>query len=43
MIKAAVISQKVNAPIKLMYTREDDMTGGIYRPMYQATYRAALD
>lgn len=43
LIEAAVISQKVNAPIKLMYTREDDMTGGIYRPMYQATYRAALD
>ncbi|TVP50220.1 MAG: xanthine dehydrogenase family protein molybdopterin-binding subunit [Mongoliibacter sp.] len=43
LIEAAVISQKVNAPIKLMYSREDDMTGGIYRPMYQATYRAALD
>ncbi|MFL0685338.1 MAG: molybdopterin cofactor-binding domain-containing protein [Algoriphagus aquaeductus] len=43
LIEAAVISQKVNAPIKLIYTREDDMTGGIYRPMYQATYRAALD
>ncbi|MDH5368245.1 MAG: molybdopterin-dependent oxidoreductase [Cyclobacteriaceae bacterium] len=42
-IEAAVISQKMNAPIKLMYTREDDMTGGIYRPSYQATYRAALD
>jgi isoquinoline 1-oxidoreductase beta subunit len=43
LIEAAVISQKVNAPIKLIYSREDDMTGGIYRPMYQATYRAALD
>jgi isoquinoline 1-oxidoreductase beta subunit len=43
LIEAAVISQKVNAPVKLIYTREDDMTGGIYRPMYQATYRAALD
>ncbi|GAA0880957.1 xanthine dehydrogenase family protein molybdopterin-binding subunit [Algoriphagus jejuensis] len=43
LIEAAVISQKVNAPVKLTYTREDDMTGGIYRPMYQATYRAALD
>ena len=30
-------------PIKLIYTREDDMTYGIYRPMYTATYRAALD
>lgn len=43
MIEAAAISQKVNAPVKLMYTREDDMTYGIYRPTYTATYRAALD
>lgn len=42
-VEAAVISQKMNAPIKLMYTREDDMTFGIYRPAYYATYRAALD
>lgn len=41
--EAALISKKVKAPIKLMYTREDDMTYGIYRPMYTATYRAALD
>ncbi len=43
MVEAALISQKVKAPIKLMYTREDDMTNGIYRPTYQAIYRAALD
>src|SRR6218665_115603 len=43
LIEAALISKKVNAPVKLMYTREDDMTYGIYRPMYTATYRAALD
>jgi len=41
--EAALISKKVKAPIKLIYTREDDMTYGIYRPMYTATYRAALD
>ncbi len=41
--EAALISQKMNAPVKLVYSREDDMTGGIYRPAYQATYRAALD
>ena len=43
MVEAAVISQKLQAPVKLMYTREDDMTYGIYRPTYTATYRAALD
>lgn len=43
LIEAALISQKVKAPIKLVYSREDDMTNGIYRPTYQAIYRAALD
>lgn len=43
MTEAALISRKVKAPVKLVYSREDDMTYGIYRPMYTATYRAALD
>ena len=43
LIEAALISQKMKAPVKLQYTREDDMTSGIYRPAYSATYRAALD
>ena len=43
MVEAAVISQKLNAPVKMVYTREDDMTYGIYRPTYTATYKAALD
>ena len=42
-VEAAAISKAVNAPIKLVYTREDDMTQGTYRPAYQVTYRAALD
>jgi isoquinoline 1-oxidoreductase subunit beta len=42
-VEAALISQATKSPIKLVYTREDDMTGGIYRPTYHATYRAALD
>jgi len=33
----------VGAPVKLVYTREDDMSQGTYRPAYRATYRAALD
>jgi isoquinoline 1-oxidoreductase beta subunit len=43
MVEAALISQKAGVPIKMVYSREDDMTYGIYRPSYSATYRAALD
>lgn len=43
MIEAALISQKIQAPVKMVYTREDDMSAGVYRPTYSATYRAALD
>ncbi len=42
-VEAAVISQKVGAPVKLVYSREDDMTQGTYRPSYKVTLRAALD
>ena len=43
MVEAALISKQANAPIKLIYKREDDVSGGIYRPTYQLTYRAAFD
>ena len=43
MVEAAVISEQIQKPVKLMYSREDDMTYGIYRPTYTATYKAALD
>lgn len=43
MVEAAVISQKLNAPVKMIYTREEDMTNGIYRPAYTATFKAGLD
>lgn len=42
-LEAAAISKKMDAPIKLIYTREDDMTQGTYRPAYRSTYKAALD
>lgn len=41
--EAAVISKEMNQPVKLVYSREDDMTQGTYRPAYHAYYRAALD
>jgi len=43
LIEAALISEKVQAPVKLVYSREDDMTSGIYRPSYQISYKAGLD
>lgn len=43
MVEAALISQKMKAPVKLIYSREDEITFGIYRPAYHALYRAALD
>ncbi|RRQ47889.1 xanthine dehydrogenase family protein molybdopterin-binding subunit [Maribacter algicola] len=42
-VEAAVISKKVQAPIKLVYTREDDMTQGTYRPAYKVRFKAGLD
>jgi CO/xanthine dehydrogenase Mo-binding subunit len=42
-LEAAAISQKMGAPIKMIYTREDDMTQGTYRPAYLSTYQAGLD
>lgn len=43
MVEAALISQNIKAPVSLIYSREDDMAAGVYRPTYSATYRAALD
>ena len=42
-LEAAAISYKIGHPIKLIYTREDDMTQGVYRPSYKAKYKAGLD
>jgi len=36
-------SGKPGIPVKMVWTREDDMKGGYYRPMYVHALRAALD
>ncbi|MEN7549415.1 molybdopterin cofactor-binding domain-containing protein [Rapidithrix thailandica] len=41
-VEAAKVSQLAKAPVKVVWTREDDMTGGYYRPAGMYKYRAAL-
>jgi len=41
--KALAVGGKPNIPVKLVWTREDDMKGGYYRPAYLHTIRAGLD
>lgn len=41
--EAAELSSIVKAPIKLIWTKEDDMTGGTYRPACRYRFEAALD
>ena len=42
-IEAAQISSKVNAPVKLIWTREDDIKGGYYRSRTLTTMKGAID
>jgi isoquinoline 1-oxidoreductase subunit beta len=43
--EAAMIALKIKgaAPVKLVWTREDDMQAGYYRPMYYHAIKAGLD
>lgn len=42
-LEAAQISQKVGVPIKLIWSREDDVKGGYYRPRVIAKMKGAFD
>ncbi len=42
-MEAVKISALTKAPIKLIWSREDDMTGGDYRPAVKYRFEAALD
>lgn len=41
--EAAELSGIIKAPVKVIWTREDDMTGGSYRPAVRYRFEAALD
>lgn len=42
-VEAAMISSIAQAPVQLLWTREDDMQGDFYRPSSVFRYRAAID
>src|SRR5688500_7598520 len=42
-LEAAELSSIIKAPVKVIWTREDDMTGGSYRPAVRYRFEAALD
>lgn len=42
-LEAVEISKRMNAPVKVTWSREDDMTGGAYRPAVRYRFSAALD
>jgi len=42
-MEAAELSSMMKAPVKVIWTREDDMMGGNYRPAVRYRFSAALD
>lgn len=41
-LEAAEISNSIQKPVKLVFSREDDMTAGFYRPKVKYRFKAAL-
>jgi isoquinoline 1-oxidoreductase beta subunit len=42
-IEACELAKQVKVPVKVVWTREDDIKGGYYRPMYVHRVEAGLD
>ncbi len=41
--EAVIVAKAAGVPVKVIWTREDDMHGGYYRPMYVHHVKAGLD
>lgn len=41
--EAVIVAKAAGVPVKVVWTREDDMHGGYYRPMYVHHVKAGLD
>ena len=42
-VEACEVAKRVKVPVKVVWTREDDIKGGYYRPMYVHRVEAGLD
>jgi len=42
-VEAVKVAKAAKAPVKLIWTRDDDLRGGYYRPMWHSRIRAGLD
>jgi isoquinoline 1-oxidoreductase subunit beta len=42
-VEACEVARKVKVPVKVIWTREDDIRGGFYRPMYVHRVEVGLD
>ncbi|MFN3236980.1 MAG: molybdopterin cofactor-binding domain-containing protein [Pseudomonadales bacterium] len=42
-LEAVTIAQEVGLPVQMIWSREDDMRGGRYRPMAAARFKVGLD
>jgi isoquinoline 1-oxidoreductase subunit beta len=42
-VEAVHVARAARAPVKTVWTREDDLRGGYYRPMWHSTIAAGLD
>lgn len=42
-VEAVEVSRAMNAPVKVTWSREDELTGGAYRPAVRYRFEAALD